>query len=264
MPLNWLLESKKWQLLIRKLENISLFSSFKAVLAGVTVSVFTPNRIGEYAGRILILKHQNRIQGALSTIIGSIAQIIITSIAGAIGFYAFYLDYYPMGLEWAAPYLLSLVMLMAISLVVLFLSTPTLILLLKRLKALKRFKKYITFFNRYNFPELLSILLYSTIRYAVYCLQFYLLLKAFSISIDPEQGLVLIPVYFFVLTIIPSIALAELGIREGVALTIIGLISDQSIAILSATFLLWLINLVFPAMLGSILIFRSRIFKSEK
>ena len=66
------------------------------------------------------------------------------------------------------------------------------------------------------------------------------------------------------MTFIPSIALADLGIREAVALTIIGLESNNHIGILSATLVIWAINLVIPAIFGSVLIFKSKIFKSKE
>jgi len=264
MPVNWLIESKKWQILIRKLESISLFHSLQAVLAGVTVSVFTPNRIGEYAGRVLLLKHKNRIQAALSTLISSIGQIIATIVFGSISFYFYFMRFLAdESNSWIGYYLIALIIVLIISLILLFISTPTLFGLLKRIKAVRRFKKYITFFNRYTTNELIRILILSLIRYAVYATQLYLLLIAFQVDLDPFTGFILIPLTFFTMTFIPSVALADLGIREAVALTIIGLVSNNSLGILSATLVIWAINLVIPAIFGSVLIFKSKIFKSR-
>lgn len=263
MPLNWIIESRKWQILIRKLESITLFHSLQAVLAGVTVSVFTPNRIGEYAGRVLLLKHKNRIQAALSTLISSIGQIIATIVFGSISFYFYFkLFLADESNYWISYYLIAIIVVLIISLFLLFISTPTLFGLLKKIKAVKRFKKYITFFNRYTTNELIRILILSLFRYVIYATQLYFLLLAFQVNLDPFTGFILIPLTFFTMTFIPSIALADLGIREAVALTIIGLVSDNDIGILSATLVIWGINLVIPALIGSILIFKSKIFKS--
>ena len=59
---NWGLEARKWQVILKKLERISFFTAFKAVLSGLTLSLNTPNRIGEYGGRILYVKDGNRIK----------------------------------------------------------------------------------------------------------------------------------------------------------------------------------------------------------
>ena len=54
MFLNWLVEALKWRYMISKIENISIMTAYRAVLTGITVSTFTPNRIGEYGGRVFV------------------------------------------------------------------------------------------------------------------------------------------------------------------------------------------------------------------
>ena len=53
MPFNWALETEKWRQLTSNFEPISFGKAYKAIFAGVLFSVFTPNRVGEYGGRIL-------------------------------------------------------------------------------------------------------------------------------------------------------------------------------------------------------------------
>jgi hypothetical protein len=93
MLLNWSIESVKWRLLIAKIEKISFFRSFKAVMTGVSVSLFTPNRTGDYLGRVFILEKGNHVEGILITLIGSFAQIVVTLSAGLFCFLSF-LDQY--------------------------------------------------------------------------------------------------------------------------------------------------------------------------
>ena len=78
MFLNWFLEALKWQFLIKKIEEISFSRSVRAVFSGITVSAFTPNRVGEYGGRVFCLEKADRIQAVFITIIGSMAQLITT------------------------------------------------------------------------------------------------------------------------------------------------------------------------------------------
>ena len=56
MFLNWLVEALKWRYMISKIENISIMTAYRAVFTGITVSTFTPNRIGEYGGRVFCLE----------------------------------------------------------------------------------------------------------------------------------------------------------------------------------------------------------------
>ena len=85
MFLNWFLESLKWRFLISKIERISIKRSIRAVFSGITVSAFTPNRVGEYGGRVFCLEKADRIQGVLITVIGSMAQLVTTIVFGLIG-----------------------------------------------------------------------------------------------------------------------------------------------------------------------------------
>ncbi len=85
MPLNWLLEALKWKILIAPIDKIKVKNSLKAVLSGVTTSIFLPNRAGEFTGRILHLEKGKRSFGILPTFIGNISQLSITILAGLIG-----------------------------------------------------------------------------------------------------------------------------------------------------------------------------------
>ena len=82
MLLNWFLESLKWRFLISKIERVTIKRSVRAIFSGITVSAFTPNRVGEYAGRVFCLDKGDRIQAVLITVIGSMAQLITTIVFG--------------------------------------------------------------------------------------------------------------------------------------------------------------------------------------
>ena len=52
----------------------------------------------------------------------------------------------------------------------------------------------------------------------------------------------------------PTIALSELGIREGVSIAVLSGISDNTLGIISASFTLWIINIAIPALFGSLVL----------
>jgi hypothetical protein len=60
--------------------------------------------------------------------------------------------------------------------------------------------------------------------------------------------------HVFVLALIPTIALAEIGVRGKVSLALFGLFSINSIGIVAASVGIWFMNLVIPALFGSLLI----------
>src|SRR4051812_18758305 len=53
MAVNWGIEAVKWKVCIHRIQKIPLLTAFKAVLSGVSFAVNTPNRVGEYLGRVL-------------------------------------------------------------------------------------------------------------------------------------------------------------------------------------------------------------------
>ena len=89
MFVNWGIEAIKWQLLIKHIQQFSFFRSFKSVLSGCSVTMLTPNRVGEYGGRILYVKEDNRIKAISLTIVGSISQLLVTMIMGCFGLFFF-------------------------------------------------------------------------------------------------------------------------------------------------------------------------------
>src|SRR3954462_14099366 len=84
MIVNWGIETVKWKLLIDKLHIISWLDAIEGILFGVTFSLFTPSRIGEFGGRVFAL-NSDRKESIVSTILGSLAQIVVNLSFGAFG-----------------------------------------------------------------------------------------------------------------------------------------------------------------------------------
>ncbi|HYE55061.1 MAG TPA: lysylphosphatidylglycerol synthase domain-containing protein, partial [Chitinophagaceae bacterium] len=89
MLVNWGLEARKWQLALRNLQHLSFWKAFKATFTGSTMASFTPNRTGEYVGRILYVQEGKRLQAIALTIICSMAQLQVTLYAGVAGLWFF-------------------------------------------------------------------------------------------------------------------------------------------------------------------------------
>ncbi len=85
MPFNWLIETLKWQPFLRRYDPISLKKAFFAVLAGVSFALFTPNRVGEYAGRLLYVRPENHWKSLLINAVGGIAQYLVLLTGGILG-----------------------------------------------------------------------------------------------------------------------------------------------------------------------------------
>ncbi len=276
MFVNLGMESWKWKFLIKKIEKIPFFTSYQAVLTGISVSAFTPNRVGEYFGRVFILKKANHWEGILITIIGSMSQLITTILLGSIGLLIFLHEFIDLlGYFFGYFYygLFAIVIIIDFFILLFYFNVSILTSFLQKFTRKKwiKFREHLSVFSLYSQKELLVVLLISIFRYLIFTFQFYLLLRLFSVQIPIYYSFVLVSVVYFVMAAIPTIALAELGIRGSVSIYFIGLffekydlLTDQiNIGIFSASSTLWLINIIIPAIVGTIFVFRLKFFRKN-
>ena len=59
------------------------------MLFGLTSSIFTPYRLGEYLGRPLFISEQNRVSSVFALFIGSLAQSMVTIGMAVTGLFLF-------------------------------------------------------------------------------------------------------------------------------------------------------------------------------
>lgn len=275
-PINQLLEAFKWKYLIRKLESVSLWMATKAVLTGISVSMFMPNRVGDYLGRVFVLRKANRIQAILVTIIGSMAQLLTTIMYGCLAVLFFFPWYFNMNNSlnvWIYSGIILMIVTLLFMLIFAYLNFASFSDIIRRISGrfYDRIKKYSEVFALYEVRNLVLVLFISALRYVVFSFQFYLLLKAFFVPVNYYSAIVLIGLVYLMMTIIPTIALTELGVRGSVSLFIFTLYlnpaglwtNDVSLGIVSATSLLWLINLAIPALLGIIFVYSLRFFRKS-
>lgn len=260
MIFNWTIEAQKWRLLLVGTERFSLWKSLQSVLTGVAVSVITPNRIGEYMGRILYLRNVHKIQGMTVTIIGSFAQLIITGFLGLIG-----VAYYILNVQnfsWLTILFIASLLLFTF-LTYLFFNLHKLLDWTKGIKFFRKLRIYLEIVKRFNQRQLIKILLISTGRYLVYTLQFILLLKFFLVDINNVILLCTIWLIFWIMAILPTIAIAEIGIRGETALFFLAPLSTNHLGIVSSTFMLWFINLIIPSLIGCLFVYKMKLYKDE-
>lgn len=264
---NWGLEARKWQLLLKVLQPISFMAAFKSVLCGVTFSLNTPNRIGEYAGRILFIDDGKRIKAITLSIAGGMAQLIITMLMGCFGLIYLLLhseaSASSIGISafWLCIFLYGSI-LGTLIFIFLFFRMSWLIRLLEKLPYADRFSKYINVLETFDAKILLRLLSISFFRYVVFVLQYIFMLQLLQVEQSVWVGFWITTVMFWILAIIPSFAIADLGIRGTVAKTLFSY-SSNTIGILTATFGIWFVNLFIPALIGSLLILGIKI-KKEK
>lgn len=273
MLVNWSLEAAKWRLLVLKVQNLSLLTSFKAVLAGITVSMFTPNRTGEFFGRIFLLEHKHRWEGVFITIVGSMSQLLVTLLIGTPMFYMFLRKYPSFQDEWIVSTMelgLIPITVLGILILLMFLNIGILTRWANRLikEEWVKLRRYLQVFGYYGRKELLPVLGLSAMRYLVFSSQFLLLLWLFGIPLSTQAALVALPSIFLITTVFPSLTLAELGLRGTASAFVLDAIlltnGSYGASILAAAGSLWLINLVIPALVGTLIISRMKFVNAKR
>jgi hypothetical protein len=273
MIINWGIESAKWKLLISQSEAVSLGKAYFAVLGGLAVSVFTPNRVGEFLGRIFILQKTDPLKAILLTIVGSFSQLLVTTVLGTIA-YVIFAPRYLTPLLFESTWLVNgfSLTLLTLSLVMIFIffNIPVLhrISILLPAKYTGRIKSSIDVIAGCEKPLLLKTVLLSALRYLVFSTQFYLAIKLMGLNFTVFQCMMVIPVIYLVLAAIPTVALTELGVRGSVAVFLFGLVygangldDGTTLAVVSASTLIWIINIAVPSLAGVLVVFRLNFFR---
>jgi len=268
MIINWSIEALKWKISIQKVQPVSFSRSFSAILSGVSFSVSTPNRIGEYLGRILYIEEGNRLRVISLTIVSSISQLIITLFAGSVGLFFIRKNIETgntmQGLDsfWLQVLQYGVIIVLLI-LTGIYFRLSFLINLVDKLRNNIRYSWLVSSLKDIDATLLLKLLSLSAIRYVVFVVQYFLLFRLFEVNAGWWECFWAVSVIFLVLAIIPTFAIAELGLRGNVSLKLIGLFSTNSLGISLTTATIWIINLVLPAIAGSLLILSVKIFKNR-
>lgn len=265
MIVNWSIETWKWMIAVQRVQPVKFFTAFKAVLSGVSFSVSTPNRVGEYVGRVLYMEEGNRLKAISLTIMCSISQLIITVLMGCIGLF-FLMERIKtseiVSLLWVKVMFYG-VLLVLLILTLFYFRVSWLIKWIDRLPGSSRYTYLVEALEYFNATLLWRLLSLSAVRFLVFGIQYYLLFRLFGVDVNWWQSFWTVSTIFLVLAIIPTIALAELGVRGEISLKLMGLFSANGLGIGLTTATAWFINLVIPAIAGSLLILSIKIFKNR-
>lgn len=241
---NIFFEAKKWQTLLSTIINIKLSSAIKMVLAGFTSGIFTPFRAGEPIGRVAFLEKKNWKYASILSYFGGALQNVIILSGGLIG-----LLYYPKLINLnsiiiADKWLWSILGLTLIIIIITWQSryVTKRILQSAKLRSLAKLIKLKT---------VSQAILYSIFRYFTFSLQLYISLYYLGGIPHNETNILLIFIYYLLVSIFPSHILIDVGIRGSVALFIFNGLGLSPASIFTSVFFVWLINQALPALVGA-------------
>ncbi|MBO6518324.1 MAG: hypothetical protein JJ975_17450 [Bacteroidia bacterium] len=258
MPFNWFIDALKWRWLLKESVVLTYSQAIKGVFMGLSVGLFTPNGVGEFAGRMLTVRNACRQQAVAASIAGSLAQLAITITVGG-ACIVFFMSKYVM------PDYVTVAQITAVITVVVgfytYFKLPVIAeKLFSRIPSMSRFSRFREALSNYSNRELLAAYGFAFLRYAVFCTQLGIILFALGgIDIFEQYSLILlIPVYYYIQTLVPTVALSEVGVR-GMILSVLysGYLVQSDV--LLASFVIWVVNLIIPGLMGLVLVWETKL-----
>ncbi|WP_439151315.1 lysylphosphatidylglycerol synthase domain-containing protein [Winogradskyella sp.] len=241
---NWFFEILKWKSLVSTVKSISFKNAIEQSLGGLTASLITPNRIGDYGAKAIYFSKPLRTKIILLNLLGNMAQMTITSVFGVIGFVIF-VNRYQIDVNYY-----KVLKFVFILIIIGFFA----VFGVKQ----KRFKIKGYSFNRIlDFIKKLGVkshsinLFLSLVRYLIFSFQFYYLLTMFGVEVDYAKAMVVITSMYFLASIVPSISIFDVVIKGSVSIFLFGYVQVNELTILSITTIMWLLNFVIPSLFGS-------------
>lgn len=268
MVVNWGLETRKWQVLLRELVHMPFFRAFKAILSGLAFAMNTPNRVGEYGGRVLYVPEGMRLRAVSLTLAGSLAQLLVTMVMGSIGLTLLRQQLVTgIGNTSAGMWIdvfRTITAVCALLGMMLYFRLGWLVRMLDRIPGSGRVTHHVRIMGSLTVSVLLRVLSLSVLRFLVFGIQYILMLQFLQVNAAWWPGFWMVSVLFLLLAMVPTIALLELGLRWRYSLVLFGVFSPDTLAIYAAATGIWLVNLVVPALAGSLFIIGVRVFRDRK
>lgn len=264
IPFNWSLEALKWQSAIRYVQPSSFWTCWHGVLTGVLMSFFTPQTIGDFAGRSMHLPALRRWQVADGLLVSNFTQLFITGTFGAMAILSYLkaLDWLPSA--WYKTMVASWC-LVALLIGLTFLAAKEIWKSLPNYAWKTALKPYLMNFAAYTWKDLAWLTCLSLCRYMVFAAQFLLVISAFEVKADWTilwNGVAFI---FVMKSVLPTLnSLGDLGVREFSAVAFFQLFDVPTEKIIAASLLLWSLNILLPALLGFFSFVRVLFFRKNE
>ncbi len=226
MPVNLLLEAKRWQQTIFPIERQNIKASFLQVLGGMAGAFITPYRAGEIPARV-----------AMMTDTGNAAKAIF------LGLYSGLILTFTIVLCGLIP---SVIFLSDRQLwIVITYSAAALILTVAFYFGIRHYSKE----HKGLDIQTKQIGIYSFLRYLCFSVQMYLMLIALGIDFTLYQALISIPVYYLLVTVSPNMPVLDLGVRGSWAIFVFSryCTAEPLLAIVAGS--LWVVNTLLPLLL---------------
>lgn len=247
--LNRYLEILKWQNLVSFIKPITIWESTKQVMGALTLALFTPNGIGEYAGKALFFEKEKSKKIVFLNLICNGIQMILTVIFGTFG-----LLYFNASFNIITPK--SVVLIFGLFILLLSLS-----FFIKRIN-IKGYslEKLIHKINVIPKKIHQKNILLAVARYLTFSHQYYVLFLILDIQLPYLSLMAAITSVYFLASSLPSFQFLDFAVKGSVAVYFFGLLGVNEWIVVFITTLMWFLNTVLPVVIGAYFVFT---FKSR-
>jgi hypothetical protein len=238
--LNRLFEILKWKYLVSALRTISLGEATEQVLAALTAGLFTPNGVGEYAGKALYFDKKETKKIVFLNLICNGIQMLLTVIFGVFG-----LLYFNAQHNIITPKTIAILFgLCFLVFGILFFSKKVNIKGYSIEKLIHKINEIPKSIHQKN--TLLAIL-----RYLVFSHQYYFLFLAFDVDLPYFILMSAITSVYFLASALPTFQFLDFAVKGSVAVYFFGLLGVNEWIVIFITTLMWFLNVVLPVLIGS-------------
>jgi len=238
--LNRFLEILKWKNLVGSFTEISVGEASKQVLAALTASIFTPNGIGEYAGKALYFEASQTKKILFLNLINNGIQMILSVVFGIFG-----LLYFNAQFEIITPQAVGIIFAVFCALILasFFFKSFTIkgYSLEKIIHKINALPKEI---HRKN--TFLGLL-----RYTVFSHQYYFLFLAFDVDLPYLMLMSVIASVYFLASSLPTFQFFDFAVKGSVAVYFFSLLGVNEWIVIFISTLMWFLNVVLPVVIGS-------------
>lgn len=239
MTFNWLLESKKWQILASQYQDVPIQEALKAILRGVSLDAILPFGAGAVSSKVLSLSDEKRQQLIAPIILAQAIQSFWTVFFGAIGIYQLAQMTDVIAVYGGGKFIIVLLSVISLIVIVIIKFRPNLV------------KSTLISIHKLPRTSWAKITLFSLIRYVIFFVQLLLLCMYLAPEIPVAILIGCISWMFFAKTIVPKPGhLGALGIRGASVVFFLNLAGYAYGSIVVATLVLWVINLAIPSLVG--------------
>lgn len=244
--LNWTLETLKWQNLVSFFEKISFNEALQQTLSGLTISIFTPNGIGEYGAKVAYYPKDRTKQILLLNFLTNGIQMVFTTAFGIIGLTfisSLYFEVLP------KDQLLIIASVVFAIMAVLFLLRNTKIFGVSLIDTLLKIKAIPTAIHSKN-------ALLGLVRYMVFCHQYYFILILLGSDLSYIITLNVLFSLYLLASLVPNLQALDVAIKGSIGMYLFGLFGVNEWIVLFAASVMWIFNYLLPSTIGSIFVLK--------